>query len=78
MDEHERNQLCFPLPSCLQENGLEKKCWSSSILDLEIRETNEAFQNNNVLKLFFKIALCVKGYNKAYAKKLEVVAPLIY
>lgn len=68
MDEHERNQLCFAIPSCLQERGLEKNRWSSSILELEIRETNEAFQNKHVLKLFSEIALYIKGYNKSCIK----------
>lgn len=68
MDEYERNQLCFPIPSCLQEGNLEKNHWSSSILELEIRETNKAFQNKHVLKLFFKIALYIKQYNKSCVK----------
>lgn len=68
MDEHERNQLCFPIPSCSQERDLQKKHWSSSILELGIRETNEVFQNMHVLKLFFKIALYVKEYNKSCVK----------
>lgn len=45
-----------------------KNHWSSSILELEIRETNKAFQNKHVLKLFFRIALYIKQYNKSCVK----------
>lgn len=52
-----------------------KEIWRKTIgvLELEIRGKNEAFQNKHILKLFFKIALYIKRYNKSCIKYLEIV-----